>query len=44
MHLRLQSTCYQLKGDSSPVMLKELGSLTNGDGNENGQKSVGWAF
>ena len=41
MHLRLQSTCYQLKGDSSPVMLKELGSLSNGDGNENGQKSIG---
>ena len=24
MHLRAQSACYELKGDLSPVMLKEI--------------------
>ena len=24
MHLRAQSTCYELKGDLSPVMFKEI--------------------
>ena len=48
MHLRAQSACYELKGDLSPVMLKEIfhDSFENFEitriGMENQASVTGW--